>query len=54
MRGSHFSAMQLEGMEKNVVLMDTISKRYSAVAAVPTPSLRNQGCWIFMKLPSQA
>ena len=28
--GSHFSAMQLEGMEKNVVLMDTISKRYSA------------------------
>ena len=28
--GSHFSAMQLEGMEQNVVLMDTISKRYSA------------------------
>ena len=28
--GSHFSAMQLEGMENNVVLMDTISKRYSA------------------------
>jgi aspartate aminotransferase len=28
--GSHFSAMQLEGMDNNVVLMDTISKRYSA------------------------
>jgi aspartate aminotransferase len=28
--GSHFSAMQLDGMEQNVVLMDTISKRYSA------------------------
>ncbi|HEY8733982.1 MAG TPA: pyridoxal phosphate-dependent aminotransferase, partial [Puia sp.] len=28
--GSHFSALQLEGMDKNVVLMDTISKRYSA------------------------
>jgi aspartate aminotransferase len=28
--GAHFSAMQLEGMEENVVLMDTISKRYSA------------------------
>src|SRR5450432_1068937 len=28
--GSHFSAMQLEGMEKNVILLDTISKRYSA------------------------
>jgi len=28
--GSHFSAMQLEGVEDNVVLMDTISKRYSA------------------------
>jgi aspartate aminotransferase len=28
--GSHFSAMQLEGMNENVVLMDTISKRYSA------------------------
>ena len=28
--GDHFSAMQLEGMEQNVVLMDTISKRYSA------------------------
>src|SRR5450755_4039881 len=28
--GSHFSAMQLEGMDSNVVLMDTISKRYSA------------------------
>ena len=28
--GSHFSAMQLDGMDKNVVLMDTISKRYSA------------------------
>lgn len=28
--GSHFSAMQLEGLDKHVVLMDTISKRYSA------------------------
>jgi aspartate aminotransferase len=28
--GSHFSAMQLEGMDNHVVLLDTISKRYSA------------------------
>jgi aspartate aminotransferase len=28
--GTHFSAMRLEGMENNIVLMDTISKRYSA------------------------
>ncbi len=28
--GTHFSAMQLEGMDQHVVLMDTISKRYSA------------------------
>ncbi len=28
--GKHFSAMQLQGIEDNVVLMDTISKRYSA------------------------
>ncbi|MBO9727879.1 MAG: pyridoxal phosphate-dependent aminotransferase [Chitinophaga sp.] len=28
--GEHFSAMNLEGMEDNVILMDTISKRYSA------------------------
>jgi aspartate aminotransferase len=28
--GQHFSAMNLEGMEENVILMDTISKRYSA------------------------
>jgi len=28
--GSHFSAMHLEGMDNHVVLMDTISKRYSA------------------------
>lgn len=28
--GTHFSAMQLEGLEDHVVLMDTISKRYSA------------------------
>lgn len=28
--GAHFSAMQLEGVDDNVVLMDTISKRYSA------------------------
>jgi aspartate aminotransferase len=29
----HFSAMQLEGLDENVVLMDTISKRYSACGA---------------------
>jgi aspartate aminotransferase len=28
--GEHFSAMSLQGIEDNVVLMDTISKRYSA------------------------
>lgn len=28
--GQHFSAMNLEGLEDNVILMDTISKRYSA------------------------
>lgn len=28
--GTHFSAMELEGMDNHVVLMDTISKRYSA------------------------
>ncbi len=28
--GEHFSAMQLKGAEQNVLLMDTISKRYSA------------------------
>ncbi|MFT3822282.1 MAG: pyridoxal phosphate-dependent aminotransferase [Chitinophagaceae bacterium] len=28
--GEHFSAMKLEGAEDNVILMDTISKRYSA------------------------
>ncbi len=31
--GEHFSAMQLTGVENNVVLMDTISKRYSACGA---------------------
>lgn len=31
--GRHFSAMQLEGTENNVVLLDTISKRYSACGA---------------------
>ena len=31
--GEHFSAMQLEGAEDNVILMDTISKRYSACGA---------------------
>ena len=29
----HFSAMQLQGVDDNVVLMDTISKRYSACGA---------------------
>jgi aspartate aminotransferase len=28
--GTHTSAMQLKGVEENVILMDTISKRYSA------------------------
>ncbi len=28
--GTHFSSMQLDGMDQHVVLMDTISKRYSA------------------------
>jgi len=31
--GAHFSAMQLEGVDENVILMDTISKRYSACGA---------------------
>jgi aspartate aminotransferase len=31
--GKHFSAMQLTGAEENVVMMDTISKRYSACGA---------------------
>jgi aspartate aminotransferase len=28
--GDHFSVMQLEGLEENAILLDTISKRYSA------------------------
>lgn len=31
--GEHFSAMQLSGAEDHVILMDTISKRYSACGA---------------------
>ena len=31
--GAHFSAMQLTGCDNNVVLMDTISKRYSSCGA---------------------
>jgi aspartate aminotransferase len=31
--GKFFSAMQLEGLEEHVLLMDTISKRYSACGA---------------------
>jgi aspartate aminotransferase len=31
--GEHFSAMNLEGAENNVLMMDTISKRYSACGA---------------------
>jgi len=31
--GEHFSALNLRGAEENVVLMDTISKRYSACGA---------------------
>ena len=29
----HFSVMQLEGLEKNVILLDSVSKRYSACGA---------------------
>ncbi len=31
--GKHFSAMTLKGAEQNVILMDTVSKRYSACGA---------------------
>src|SRR5204863_9655046 len=31
--GMHFSAMQLEGVNDNIVMMDTISKRYSSCGA---------------------
>ncbi len=31
--GVHFSAMQLEGVDEHVILMDTVSKRYSACGA---------------------
>lgn len=31
--GQHISAMELQGAEQNVILMDTISKRYSACGA---------------------
>ncbi|HRO46275.1 pyridoxal phosphate-dependent aminotransferase [Agriterribacter sp.] len=31
--GTHFSAMQLEGVNENVILLDTISKRYSSCGA---------------------
>lgn len=31
--GTHFSAMQLEGVDEHVILMDTVSKRYSACGA---------------------
>ncbi|MFT3750996.1 MAG: pyridoxal phosphate-dependent aminotransferase [Agriterribacter sp.] len=31
--GEHFSAMRLEGIEENVILLDTISKRYSSCGA---------------------
>lgn len=31
--GEHFSALQLEGAEENVIMLDTISKRYSACGA---------------------
>ncbi len=31
--GIHFSAMQLEGVDEHVILMDTVSKRYSACGA---------------------
>lgn len=31
--GKHFSAMELEGVDDHVILMDTVSKRYSACGA---------------------
>ncbi len=31
--GTHFSALQLEGVDDHVILMDTVSKRYSACGA---------------------
>ena len=31
--GTHFNAMQLEGVDENVILLDTISKRYSSCGA---------------------
>jgi aspartate aminotransferase len=31
--GTHFSALQLEGVDDHIVLMDTVSKRYSACGA---------------------
>lgn len=31
--GTHFSAMQLKGVDENVILLDTISKRYSSCGA---------------------
>ncbi|HAN37699.1 MAG TPA: aspartate aminotransferase, partial [Chitinophagaceae bacterium] len=31
--GSHFSALQLAGVDDHIVLMDTVSKRYSACGA---------------------
>lgn len=31
--GIHFSAMELEGVDEHVILMDTVSKRYSACGA---------------------
>jgi aspartate aminotransferase len=31
--GKHFSAMQLKGVEDHIIMMDTISKRYSACGA---------------------
>ena len=31
--GTHFSAMQLQGVDENVILLDTISKRYSSCGA---------------------
>ena len=42
--GSHFSAMQLQNMDSNVILMDTISKRYSACGGrIGAFITRNQG-----------
>ncbi|MBX2921028.1 MAG: pyridoxal phosphate-dependent aminotransferase [Chitinophagaceae bacterium] len=44
--GTHFSALQLEGVEDNVLMMDTISKRYSSCGArIGALITRNRQVW---------